>query len=273
MIRTLIVLAILTLAGQLTSQEAKKTIFICPDSLMIQADEDGRLFVQWHIGSQTDLHTIAEAVGIKPGVLTAFNPILRFRDIEPCDLILAPFDIRLLMEQQTSESYPIYYRVRQGETVFGIARRILDMPVEKLRNLNVLPDDALRTGQLLIVGYASKTSADLSSLREAPTFNSPEVLINDVNTAGKHFATHKGVAWWNKSKPDPNLFALHRTAPVNSLIEIRNPMFNRSVWAKVIGKIPVTYAEDISVIVSQGVANSLGAIDGRFYVEVSYEVK
>jgi hypothetical protein len=87
----------------------------------------------------------------------------------------------------------------------------------------------------------------------------------------KSLRRQRGVAWWNKDMKDPNMFALHRSAPLNSLIEIRNPMFDRSVWAKVIGTIPPTYTEDISVIVSPGVAKYLGAIDGRFYVEMSYE--
>jgi hypothetical protein len=89
----------------------------------------------------------------------------------------------------------------------------------------------------------------------------------------KKYATQKGVAWWNKDKLDPNMFVLHRFAPLNSVLEIRNPMFGRCVRAKVIGTIPPTYTEDIAIIVSQGVAKSLGALDGRFYVEVRYEVR
>jgi len=66
-------------------------------------------------------------------------------------------------------------------------------------------------------------------------------------------------------------FALHNTAAVDSYIEINNPMFNKKVLAKVIGRIPDgIYPSDIDIIVSPSVAKDLRVLDKRFYVQMKY---
>jgi len=279
MVRILIALVLLSLHNLTFSQERRLPNSSCADTLFVQSNDEGSLFLQWHLGASTSLQTISETTGYPGSAVIALNPILHFRDVEPCDLILMPFSPKMLATHSISKTYPVYYKVKSGETIFGIAKRMLQISVEGLLQMNALDDYNLKYDQVLILGY-------LREDRRLTDQNGPPIVQNWIHEPGyviddqmtnispeRHFATQKGVAWWNKSKADPNLFALHRNAPVNSLIEIRNPMFRRSVWAKVIGTIPVTYSEDISVIVSQGVARSLGAIDGRFYVEMSYEVK
>ncbi len=279
MVRTLTAFALLSLYSALYSQDLTIPISDCRDTLIVVGNDEGSLYLQWLVGQTTQLKTISFATNCHVDNLSSLNPIVHFRDIEPCDLILVPFDSKLLVISSSSATYPVLYKVKQGETIFGIARRMLHIPVDGLLRMNALEDYNLKTGQVLILGYL-RTDSSTGIQTDLPLAESwlhhpghviDSQMINTSPTA--HFATQKGVAWWNKSKADPNLFALHRKAPINSLIEIRNPMFRRSVWAKVIGTIPGTYADDISVIVSQGVARSLGAIDGRFYVEVSYEVR
>ena len=82
----------------------------------------------------------------------------------------------------------------------------------------------------------------------------------------------KGVAFWQKqSNKDSELYALHRYAPINSIIAVINPMTKRTVFVKVIGRIPESvYKDNIVTVVSSTVANMLGAIDKKFYVHVRY---
>lgn len=79
-------------------------------------------------------------------------------------------------------------------------------------------------------------------------------------------------AEWNTgSKDKVNLFALHSSAKVNSYIEIYNPMLNRKVLAKVVGNLPPkAHKKGVELIVSPKVAESLGAIDKRFLVQVRF---
>ena len=65
--------------------------------------------------------------------------------------------------------------------------------------------------------------------------------------------------------------ALHRTAPVGTIMKVRNEMNNREVFVRVMGKLPDTALNDKLVIkISKSAYDRLGAIDPRFRVEVTY---
>jgi LysM repeat protein len=65
--------------------------------------------------------------------------------------------------------------------------------------------------------------------------------------------------------------ALHRTAPVGTIMKVRNEMNNREVFVRVMGKLPDTAMTDKLVIkISKSAYDRLGAIDPRFRVEVTY---
>ena len=65
--------------------------------------------------------------------------------------------------------------------------------------------------------------------------------------------------------------ALHRTAPVGTILKVRNEMNNREVFVRVMGKLPETALTNKLVIkISKSAYDRLGAIDPRFRVEVTY---
>lgn len=65
--------------------------------------------------------------------------------------------------------------------------------------------------------------------------------------------------------------ALHRTAPIGSILKVKNEMNNREVFVRVTGKLPDTAMTDKIVIkVSRSAYDRLGAIDPRFRVQVTY---
>jgi rare lipoprotein A (peptidoglycan hydrolase) len=65
--------------------------------------------------------------------------------------------------------------------------------------------------------------------------------------------------------------ALHRTAPVGTILKVRNEMNNREVFVRVMGKLPETSVNDKLVIkISRSAYDRLGAIDPRFRVELTY---
>lgn len=65
--------------------------------------------------------------------------------------------------------------------------------------------------------------------------------------------------------------ALHKTAPVGTILKVKNEMNNREVFVRVMGKLPDTSMTDKLVIkVSKSAYDRLGAIDQRFRVEVTY---
>lgn len=65
--------------------------------------------------------------------------------------------------------------------------------------------------------------------------------------------------------------ALHRTAPVGTILKVKNEMNNREVFVRVMGKLPDTALTNKLVIkISKSAYDRLGAIDPRFRVEVTY---
>ncbi|WP_097130845.1 LysM peptidoglycan-binding domain-containing protein [Spirosoma fluviale] len=68
--------------------------------------------------------------------------------------------------------------------------------------------------------------------------------------------------------------ALHRTAPIGTLVQVRNEFNNQSIWVKVIGRLPDTGVNDkILIKLSTQAFAKLSPVDRRFRAEVSYIVR
>jgi LysM repeat protein len=191
---------------------------------------------------------------------------------------------------------PTEYKVSAGETLYGISKRF-NSTVDAITKLNNLSSTTLIPGQILLVptGVASAPSAPAAVQPVAPPVVSVEnhPVQNDTpavasgNTDSSSSANHhlntnryglyekneKGVATWiDDASLDPNKkFVLHRTAPIGTVIKITNPMTNRTTFAKVVGSFTDSEStKDVIIVMTKSVADSLGALDKRFRVDISY---
>ncbi|MDQ4141685.1 MAG: LysM peptidoglycan-binding domain-containing protein [Bacteroidota bacterium] len=65
--------------------------------------------------------------------------------------------------------------------------------------------------------------------------------------------------------------ALHKTAPVGTILQVKNSLNNQSVYVRVSGKLPENSTNDRVIIrVSKRAYQKLAATDSRFQVEVNY---
>ena len=70
------------------------------------------------------------------------------------------------------------------------------------------------------------------------------------------------------------MLILHRTAPVGTIIQITNPMTNRSTFAKVVGKFTENETtKDVIIVMTKAVADAVGALDKRFFCTLTYGPK
>jgi rare lipoprotein A (peptidoglycan hydrolase) len=93
------------------------------------------------------------------------------------------------------------------------------------------------------------------------------------NRYGLFEKNEKGVATWiEEAELDPKkMLVLHRTAPIGTVIRISNPMTNRTTFAKVVGRFTENEStKDVIIVMTKNVAQSLGALDKRFQVTLSY---
>ncbi|EHQ29452.1 Peptidoglycan-binding lysin domain-containing protein [Mucilaginibacter paludis DSM 18603] len=200
-------------------------------------------------------------------------------------------------EPQTSATQ---YKVSAGETLYAIAKRF-DTSVADIISLNNLKSNNLVPGQVLLVKSAPQAPQQQvvkqSTTTPPPTSPPPSqqqppvpvakrdttlVVSQDSMDANHHAASsryglyeknEKGVAiWMDNDSLDPNKkLVLHRTAPVGTVIKITNPMTNRTTFAKVVGRFTETEGtKDALMVMTKSVAESLGAIDKRFHVIISY---
>jgi LysM repeat protein len=171
------------------------------------------------------------------------------------------------------------YKVSAGETLFAIAKRF-NSTVEDITTINGLTSTNLTPGQILKVrtGVPEPAPVRPVAARDATTVAlSTDTGIVDrrlgANKFGLFEKNEKGVATWidDPSLDSDKKLALHRTAPIGAVIKITNPMTNRTTYAKVVGRINDSEAtKDAIIIMTKNVAESIGALDKRTRVNISY---
>ncbi len=195
------------------------------------------------------------------------------------------------------------HEVQPGQTLFSIARQY-DISVDQIRDWNSLTGNDLKVGQSLYVARPDQRTPEIASRPETPvvkpdapvvrnesvavtppvtqtppsavvTTPSPQssesIRISESLKSGDEIV-EKGLAELIEgTEGNRKYLALHRTAPIGTILKIRNEMNNREVFVRVMGKLPDTAMTDKLIIrVSRSAYDRLGAIDPRFRVEVTY---
>ena len=183
-----------------------------------------------------------------------------------------------------NDTPPTQYKVSAGETLYAISKRF-NTTVNDITILNNLTSTTLIPGQVLLVkaGEQAPKQAATTSVAEVVKHDSNIVApIMDSSNAERHLNANRyglyeknenGVATWiDDPSLDPNKkLVLHRSAPIGTVIKITNPMTNRTTFAKVVGRFTDNEAtKDVIIVMTKNVADSLGALDKRFHVNISY---
>ncbi len=189
----------------------------------------------------------------------------------------------------------IIHIVKQGETLYSLSRTY-KISVDQLIAWNNLSDASIDLGDALVVGKKQAPtgqpeenleSGHLTAQSAAGAETKPEVETpakeekkevkaqraeekKEVKRYEK--ITEMGMAGPIEGKTDTKKYlALHRTAAVGTIIQIRNEMNNLSVFVRVVGKLPNTGVnEKINIRITQAAYESLGGINDRIPVEISY---
>ena len=212
----------------------------------------------------------------------------------------------LLPTPTAAATVPERHTVAKGETVFGIARRYSLSPSELLL-LNHLPaGGAVSVGQELLLRSAvgsptppvatilptaaapaaapAEPAAKINPAREAQiaTVTPPtpaekreeEAAETRAPTRASELSGRKtdlGIAAPILNNGTDKYLALHKTAPIGTIMQVKNQMNGQSVYVRVIGVLPDTGEnENILVRLSPRAVQKLGTSDGKFRVETSY---
>ncbi|MBX2926682.1 MAG: LysM peptidoglycan-binding domain-containing protein [Saprospiraceae bacterium] len=251
------------------------------DTVLISIGPNDEKMVEHYIQAKQTLYSLARFYGISVEELYLYNPGLKEKVVAVGQLVKVPVPnaaIKRYKEKGFSEKdhAPVYYVVRKGDTMFRISKIYFRMPTDTVQKRNGLSSDVIKEGQLLLVGWMSVKGIP-EELRqyigsELERGSAALGKLYRLEAAAKKEVNEQGKAFWQKnSREDSNLYALHRSADLSSIIKVTNPMNNAVVYVKVIGRIPDTvYEKEVVIVLSPLAAKHLGAQDTRFFARVKY---
>lgn len=251
------------------------------DSIILTMEHYGEKIFTHKLAKKQTLYSLAEFYGLSVEELYYYNPGLKDNGTELNQGVRIPIPNRAISrylpeEKDQSDYLPVYYVVKKGDTMYRISKVYFRLPMDTIMERNNLVDHQLKTGQLLHVGWMNMNGIpeEYRQIKGGPlarrNYAMKKVYLREANE--KKEVSHQGVAFWQtNSKEESDFYALHRKAPINSVIAVENPMTKRTVYVKVIGKIPDTaHGYDVVVVLSPISAKLLGAKDPRFFVHVNY---
>lgn len=184
------------------------------------------------------------------------------------------------------------HQVKAGESMYAIARQY-GVSLDDIRRWNHLEGNDLKVGQLLFVTPPTRdtptttateskpepVATTVTTTEEKPDADTPTVtpapVVQTVTVPAGPPAdaiVQSGLAELIEgTEGNRKYLALHRTAPIGTILKVRNEMNNREVFVRVIGKLPDTaLTKQLIIKISRSAYDRLGAIDPRFRVEVTY---
>ncbi|WP_342331888.1 LysM peptidoglycan-binding domain-containing protein [Pedobacter sp. FW305-3-2-15-E-R2A2] len=172
----------------------------------------------------------------------------------------------------------LVHTVASNETIYSIATTYR-MTMDQLKAKNGLTNNSLNVGQKLLIRgqYPPKPVPSAHNEVENPTdtlnsIKNPSLRL-PASRYGLNQMDEKGTGIWIADPDlDPSkMLVLHRTAPIGTVMKITNPMSNRSTFAKVVGKFTENEStKDVIIVMTKAVADALGALDKRFFCNLTY---
>jgi len=143
-----------------------------------------------------------------------------------------------------------------------------------IRKWNNLSSDNLKEGQRLFVEAPKNLAIDKSTLLGAKNDKGIEELKSYNNESdGLKKTIETGMAELIEVPDNSGKYlALHKSAPIGTLVLVKNLANNQSTWVKVIGRLPNTDGKLI-IKLSPKAFERLNAVDKRIRAEISYLIK
>lgn len=242
------------------------------------------------VSEKETLFSISRLYGVTIDELRSWNRLTSSDLAVGQELLIRQIDTPVAPANQPTPQPQVQkgvHEVKTGETMYAISRQH-GVSMDDLRRWNNLEGNELKVGQLLFVAPPANgvASADATNAGAKPLIiddaRPPAVtpaptrpVVQTVTVPGGPPAdavVQSGLAELiDGTEGNRKYLALHRTAPIGTILKVRNEMNNREVFVRVIGTLPDTALTNRLIIkISRSAYDRLGAIDPRFRVEVTY---
>ena len=243
-------------------------------------NNNGKQIIIHRVEAKETYYSIGRRYQVPPGEIISYNNNV---NLHPGTLLKIPTDRPYqvsvsVRNSPAANSKLVDYKVGPKETLYSIARRF-NTSVEAIKQLNNLTGNTLREGQILKVEPSGTTAPTVPVIIPAETNSADSGTSAEIdirpNRYGLREMRERGAAVWitDENLDGTKMLALHRTAPVGTVVKITNPMTEKSTFAKVVGKFTENETtKDVIIVVTKAAADLLGALDKRFLVNIVYGV-
>ena len=253
------------------------------------------------VESGQTLYSIAQKYEVRIEKIQEWNDLDGFNISEGQKLKVTPPTGKKKDEEGSSERHPVddpdteqtesgsepdekkTHIVESGQTLYSISRKY-EVNIDKLQEWNDLEDYNLSEGQSLIVGIPPAEDAreepmpaeDPEKQHEEKAEEYEEGSKENEERDGYRKITEEGKGGWMESYNggSQSSLAVHNSAPVGTIIQVKNLMNDKVAYVRVVGSIPGSSEGDELVIkISEAAAKKLDVRDPHFRTEIEYSLK
>ncbi len=278
----LLALFLMACRGGFAQQTGDSLYYLLPtDTMVLRTDVgSGNMVFEHYLAPKQTLFGTGQFYGLGLEDVYVLNPHLRSA-YEPGDKLRVPIPPRAVRPSRALDSLawfvPVYYQMRKGETIFGLYKRVLQREdASSIMELNpTLDPAALADQQRVAIGYLKLDGIPVEMQGEIEDeyvrLNTGLRELWNNRTEGRNMKVANGKAAWTRKGDKDKWMVLHRTAPINSLIEIDDPRSRKVLYARVVGRIPdQIYPRDVILVVSPLLLKAFGVRDKVFYVRTRH---
>jgi LysM repeat protein len=272
------------------------------DSIGVE-NSNGKKIIVHKVESKESYYSLSRKYKVSPQSIIDFNTnkSLQIGVIikVPTDRIVGPervvnVPVSSKLDRNTDKgdkTATVDYKVGPKETFYSISRKF-NTSVDAIKSLNNITGNSLAAGQILKIRYGTQTAeitppspVTLPRNMTVSGTSNPTQIDSSTNAGerlrlpparyGLREIDDRGIALCiaDESLDGSKMLALHRTAPIGTVVKVTNTMTNKSTFAKVVGKFTENEStKDVIILITKSTADLIGALDKRFQVNIVYGV-
>ena len=259
------------------------------DSLGLKKDNN-KTYIVYKVENKQPLHSILKHFNLSLTEFKQINPEVNI-PINAGEIIFIPINylddatnaliapakpLEKVVAKKQEEIKPTetgIHVVSAKQSLLTIAN-LYKVTMADIRKWNNLTSDVLKEGQRLLVEAPKNLVIDKSTLLGSKNDKGVEELKSDTKESdGLKKTIETGIAELIEVPDNSGKYlALHKSAPIGTLVLVKNLANNQSIWVKVIGRLPNSDGKLI-IKLSPKAFERLNAVDKRIRAEISYLIQ
>lgn len=252
---------------------------VAPNDSLVNEDPVNTGFVKHVVSLDETLYSLLKKYDCSAEQVFLINPDLRNKsNIYVNQVIKFPVHSSIVSSRKPLEIKPdelisTVHHVLPKETLYSISKKY-GVDIDELKRVNNIEENGIQIGQSIVIRTTIKeynSNLALSIPNSFPDDKKPDHFVVPNAPMGEK-VSELGIAEVIKTDRNSNkMLALHKNAPLGSLMTVKNEATGDRVVVKVIGKLPDTgNNNNVLVRLSPSAFYKLNPKDIRIRAEVAY---